>query len=176
MEQTERPASGEPLVLFSHGQESGPWGTKIAYLSNIAARCGYAVDSIDYRGLDQPEDRVALLLRQVEPGVSLVLVGSSMGGYVAARASNTLEVNGLFLLAPAFGLARYGLPTPTWRARRTVIAHGWHDDVVPPGPVIDLARERGADLHMLNDGHRLIDSLPILGLLFEHFLREIQCC
>lgn len=166
----------EPLVVFSHGQESGPWGSKIQFLSGIAARRGFAIRSIDYRGLDDPQDRVALLLEQVPAERPVVLVGSSMGGYVSAKASTALCVSGLFLLAPAFGLARYGLdPQPQWQARRTVIVHGWNDDVVPPEPIIELARARRAALHLLGDGHRLAESLETTGVLFEHFLEQCRC-
>lgn len=166
----------EPLVVFSHGQESGPWGTKIQNLSVVAARRGFEVKSIDYRGLADPEDRLARLREQVDPKRPLVLVGSSMGAYVSARASNELDVTGLFLLAPAFGLDRYGLdPSPKWRARRASIVHGWNDDVVPPEPVISLARERRASLHMLDDDHRLTASLPELCRLFDHFLENCRC-
>lgn len=164
----------EPLVIFSHGQESGPWGSKINYLSSIATRCGFAVESIDYRGLEGPADRIALLRQEVDPERPVILVGSSIGGYVSAKASNDLSITGLFLLAPAFGLARYGLDCqPQWRARHVAIVHGWNDDVVAPEPVIALAQARRAALHMLNDGHRLADSLPELGNLFSHFL---ECC
>lgn len=166
----------EPLVVFSHGQESGPWGTKIQHLSVIAARRGFEVKSIDYRGLDDPEDRLARLREQVDPERPVVLVGSSMGAYVSARASNELNVTGLFLLAPAFGLARYGLdPSPQWHARRVAIVHGWNDDVVPPEPVIALARERRASLLMLDDDHRLSASLPQLCQSFDHFLEHGRC-
>jgi hypothetical protein len=34
-------------VYFSHGKESGPWGSKIKRLAGIAQQKGYAVDSID---------------------------------------------------------------------------------------------------------------------------------
>lgn len=169
-------ATGEPFVVFSHGQESGPWGSKIRHLSGIAARCGFDVRSLDYQGMENPEDRIALLRQQVDPQRPVVLVGSSMGAYVSARASNHLNVTGLFLLAPAFGLSRYGLdPEPQWRAGRTTIVHGWDDDVVPPAPVIALAQARRARLHMLDDGHRLAESLPELGVLFEAFLRQCRC-
>ena len=34
-------------VVFSHGKESGPWGTKIAALADIARAEGYEVESVD---------------------------------------------------------------------------------------------------------------------------------
>jgi hypothetical protein len=37
------------LVVFSHGKESGPWGSKIRTLANVAERLGAQVLSVDYR-------------------------------------------------------------------------------------------------------------------------------
>ena len=35
-------------IIFSHGKESGPWGTKIKRLANVAKRLNCSVESIDY--------------------------------------------------------------------------------------------------------------------------------
>src|SRR5258708_36822475 len=90
-------------VVFSHGKESGPWGSKIKAMAAVVPSHGWAVESVDYRGLDDPGDRVRKLLgvgkELKEP---LVLVGSSMGGHVAAAAAGGLGGHGLVLLAPAF--------------------------------------------------------------------------
>ena len=79
-------ATDKPLVSFAHGKESGPWGTKITALADIARRCGYAVDSPDYSHSHDPRARLQQLLEQQPQGLPLVLAGSSMGGYVAAHA------------------------------------------------------------------------------------------
>ena len=44
----------ELYVCFSHGQESGPWGTKISAMADLARDRGCQVESIDYRGLEWP--------------------------------------------------------------------------------------------------------------------------
>ncbi len=49
-------------VYFSHGKESGPWGTKIKRLADIAEGMGCAVESVDYMNLMNPDLRVELLL------------------------------------------------------------------------------------------------------------------
>jgi len=75
-------------VVFSHGLESGPWGTKISAMSEVAKSEGWHVDSVDYRGVNDPRDRVTRLLsfcRDIRG--DLVLVGSSLGAYVATSAS-----------------------------------------------------------------------------------------
>jgi hypothetical protein len=49
-------------VVFSHGRDSEPWGSKIAAMAEIAREEGYTVESVDYRGNDDPKERMARLL------------------------------------------------------------------------------------------------------------------
>lgn len=51
----------QTLVLFAHGKESGPWGSKIQHLAAIAERLGAQVVSPDYGDLPDPDARVARL-------------------------------------------------------------------------------------------------------------------
>ena len=44
----------QTLVLFAHGKESGPWGSKIKHLAAIAERLGAQVWSPDYGDLPNP--------------------------------------------------------------------------------------------------------------------------
>jgi len=48
--------------------------------------------------------------------------------------------------------------------------HGWHDDIIPPESALRFARSHQAELHLLHDSHRLIDSLPIIEQVFDRFL------
>ena len=52
----------EAYVVFSHGKESGPWGSKIAAMSELARAEGFQVESVDYQGIDDPQARVTRLL------------------------------------------------------------------------------------------------------------------
>ena len=45
-------------VIFSHGQESGPWGTKIRAMAAEVRELGCDADSVDYRGISDPSERV----------------------------------------------------------------------------------------------------------------------
>ena len=65
-----------PAVYFSHGQESGPWGTKILAMSETVKALGCRIESIDYQGIADPTDRVDKLIAACR-GVRepLVLVG-----------------------------------------------------------------------------------------------------
>ncbi len=161
-------------IYFSHGKESGPWGTKIRRLAAVAQRAGWQVTSPDYTATHNPDVRVQLLLDAQPSGEPLVLVGSSMGGYVSAVAAQTLTPAGLFLLAPAIGLPGYAVQTPAPHAGVLEIVHGWGDDVVPPANVLQFARERRATLHLLDDGHRLVNVLPQIETLFAAFLARVE--
>lgn len=158
------------LVCFAHGKESGPWGIKITYLSEIAREKGFSVISPDYTFTFDPEERVARLL-ELAPQArrNLVLVGSSMGGYVSAMACRELKPRALMLLAPALYFPQYN-GEPEACPPETVVVHGWSDDIVPVDRSIRFARARNAALHLLDSGHTLNDQLPILGRLFEHLL------
>jgi alpha/beta superfamily hydrolase len=158
-------------VCFCHGRESGPWGTKIRRLALVAERCGCRVVSCDDRDTQDPQERVRRLLA-VGPGLSrpLVLVGSSMGGYVAAVASASLQPAGLFLLAPAIGLPGYEIAAPSVTAAHVAIVHGWDDTIVPLASVLDFARAQQAALHVLADGHLLHHRLDQVERLFADFL------
>ena len=103
----------------------------------------------------------------------LVLVGSSMGGYVSTVASETLKPDALFLLAPAFYLPGYASQDPVPYATSTFVVHGWGDDVVPSGNSIDFARRQRCALHLLDGDHRLNAALPAIEPLFGLFLQGI---
>lgn len=158
-------------VIFSHGKESGPWGSKIAAMAEVARSEGFEADSVDYRGIDDPTDRVTRLLsfcRDLRG--DLVLVGSSMGGHVATSAAALLRARGLFLLAPAFYMPGHEDETPRPPDCPLTIVHGWQDDVVPVENSIRYARERGATLHIIDADHRMQDQIPLINYLFEYFL------
>lgn len=161
-------------VVFSHGKESGPWGTKIAAMAEVARDLDCKVDSVDYRGMDSASDRVLRLVEHCRSASGpLVLVGSSMGGHVAAAASRELSPEGLFLIAPAFYMPGYEELTPAPVARRIVIVHGWGDETVPVDNSIRWASEAGAELHLLEGDHRLVDKLTEINRLFGWFLGDL---
>jgi pimeloyl-ACP methyl ester carboxylesterase len=162
-------------VVFSHGKESGPWGSKITALAETARSEGYAVESVDYQGIDSPDERVTRLVAACQNlQGELLLVGSSLGGYVSLAAAALLHARAVFLLAPAI----YMEGLPPLRTQKfdcpVAVVHGWRDDVVPVEHSIRFAREQGAALHLLNDGHRLHDSIREIRYLFEYFLIAID--
>ena len=158
-------------VVFSHGQESGPWGRKISALAEVARSEGYEAHSVDYRGIEEPRARVARLVDFCkELAGDLVLVGSSMGGYVAAASASLLHARGVFLMAPAL----YVDGLPQLRAGvldcPTTIVHGWRDEVVPFAHSVRFAEAYHAALHVLESDHRLHNQIRVIQYLFEYFL------
>lgn len=163
-----------PFICFSHGKESGPWGTKIRALADIAREEGWEVESLDYQGIEDPRERVAKLAAFCRGRPApIALAGSSMGGFVAAAVAAELPARGLFLMAPAFyvpGYEQYVPPPPTCPV---TIVHGWRDDVVPWEGSVRYAETARARLALIDGDHRLTANLAELGELFRMFLREL---
>ena len=158
-------------VIFSHGQESGPWGTKIRAMSKCVTNMGCKSDSIDYQGIADPTDRVRKLQQDcAHIQDRLILVGSSMGGHVATAAAESLGAAGLFVLAPAYYVNGYEQLTPEPPPIPTCIVHGWHDDIVPVENSIRFASIRAATLHLVDGGHRLTDNLDEISEYLTQFI------
>jgi alpha-beta hydrolase superfamily lysophospholipase len=161
-------------VIFSHGKESGPWGSKITAMAAVVRDLGHAVESVDHRGVDDPRARVKMLIaaasRVPEP---VVLVGSSMGGHVSAAAACRVRPRALFLLAPAFYMPGFEAYTPQDVACPTAIVHGWRDAIVPVDNSIRWARDHKAALHLLDSDHRLEDRIAAICALLRTFLAEL---
>jgi pimeloyl-ACP methyl ester carboxylesterase len=158
-------------IIFSHGKESGPQGSKILAMSKVAESLGFTCQSIDYRGLEDPMSRVAKcksLVSRLKD--AQILVGSSMGGYVSTAVASELEVRSLFVLAPAFGMSGYpALITPTCPIE---IIHGWRDEVVPVENSIHFAQEASATLHLIDGDHRLTTQIDSICSIFRLFLEN----
>ncbi len=165
----------ENIVYFAHGKESGPWGTKITALAKIARHYGYKVESPDYSSTMDPDERVKMLLA-LKPAAreNLLLVGSSMGGYVSAVASKTLKPKGLFLMAPAFFIKGYKVHDPAPHAQFTLLVHGRKDDLIPPEYSIRYARQHVCQLALVDSDHPLTSALPVIEILFTAFLEKFR--
>lgn len=142
-------------VLFLHGLESGPHGSKY----NTLADAGYNVIAPDCRGnsLKERVDRIIPFLKD-RPYV----VGSSYGGLTAVLAGMAAGVRlpGLVLCAPA--LERNEVPSPGAEnltlVGPTIIIHGTLDDVIPIDVSKRYCARTGATLREVCDDHRLNES------------------
>ena len=161
-------------VIFSHGQDGEPWGSKIVAMADVAKRYRLQVDSVDYRGIADPAIRVNKLLEFCKSKAGpFILVGSSMGGHVAGAVATQVSTRGVFLLAPAFFMPGYEQYTPVPAASRIEIVHGWNDTVVPVENSIRYAQQYKCTLHVLNSDHRLTAQLDEVCALFDAFLARL---
>jgi len=118
-------------VLYLHGFASGPKSNKARNFSQRLEADGAQVAALDLTQGDFEHLTIGSQLRVVEQaaaGEPVALMGSSMGGYLAALyAARHTEVTRLVLLAPAFGFARHWPellgPAAVANWRRT----GWMD-------------------------------------------------
>ena len=165
--------ANEQIIYFAHGQESGPLETKIQRLALVAENLNFKVVSPDYSDIQSDYGRVEKLL-SLQPSASeqLILVGSSMGSWVSLCASEKLKPQGLFLMASAVGIEDLEPNSPRPFADKTLLIHGWNDEVVPVENAINFARNYQVSLHLLPSDHRMIDQLDSLAHIFQNFLHQ----
>lgn len=113
-----------PALIYLHGFASGPSGSKGSYCRAWAEHRRIAFHAPD---LNLPTFEELTVSAQVEVVQSLlgrmkeppVVVGSSLGGLVAAAAVHRgCRVRSLILLAPAFGFGQRRMNGPEWTGYR----------------------------------------------------------
>ena len=131
------PGTG-PLLVFLPGYMSDMTGSKAAALADWAVKHGRAYLRLDYSGCgasggDFLEGSIGrwtadarALIDHVAPGAPVLLVGSSMGGWVALQAGLGLgnRLAGLVLIAPAPDFPDWGLAI-TDADREALTTQGW---------------------------------------------------
>ena len=163
-----------PLIHFVHGKESGPWAKKITRLVEITRDRGLDVAILDYSGVDDPFVRAEKLIAACsDESRPIILVGASMGGWVATAASGEIQSTGLFLLAPAFDLPGYPKIDPGCEGKNIEVIHGWRDDVIPYENSVRFGLKHGCTVHLVDDGHRLSERLDRICEYFSCFLNRL---
>jgi len=159
------------VVIYNHGKDSIPWGEKTIQFAEVAKSYGYAFESPNYQEHSDPDKRVEQLLAMDLSGYDeVVLIGSSMGAYVATAASESIKPTGLFLLAPAFYLPGYRQTEFTPMAEDIRVFHGWQDDIVPPENAFRFCRKHRIRLNLYDTDHRMLSAMPELIDEFSRFL------
>jgi pimeloyl-ACP methyl ester carboxylesterase len=97
-------------ILYLHGFASGPGSSKARFFRERLAAAGANAEVLDLAEGDFEHLTISGQLGVIEravAGEAVALIGSSMGGYLAALyAARHWEVDRVVLLAPAFGFAR----------------------------------------------------------------------
>jgi uncharacterized protein len=117
-------------VLYLHGFASGPGSSKARFFRDRLEAAGATVEIPDLAAGDFEHLTITGqlgVIEQAAAGRAVALMGSSMGGYLAALyAARHPEVTRMVLLAPAFGFARRWPDrlgpnaVEEWRARGTM--------------------------------------------------------
>lgn len=166
------------IAIFSHGKESGPKGDKIRILRQVAEQCGYETISIDYTKCKDACERIDLIKDCIDKNKhkQIVLIGSSMGGYVATVAAGESPLIGLFLLCPALymPIKEYTIQDYLPLTKNIEIVHGWNDEVVPFENSILFGKQTKAVVNFVDDNHRLKKSYSFIENRFKQFLDKIH--
>jgi len=118
-------------ALYLHGFASGPESSKGTFFRQRFAGLGVEVDLPDLSGGDFERltltGQLEIISQRVEERAPAVVIGSSLGGYLAAlyAARHPGRVRALVLLAPGFGFARRWPASLGEEAVRAWRSRGW---------------------------------------------------
>jgi pimeloyl-ACP methyl ester carboxylesterase len=177
-------------VVFAHGLESSPDGTKATYLKESV---GAVSPLLRHLGLAGQVDALEKALKSHRR--RSVLVGSSLGGLAALGVANRApeRISHLVLLAPAVSSWRHedafkeaekqrpGLSHEAVEMARlhipksipTTVIHGMEDDMVAAEDVVALVqRSRGASLILVHDEHQLTGSRKLILSVVNQVARD----
>lgn len=165
----------KPLtVIFSHGKEGSPFGAKSKVIKSSTIQRGQAFKSINYSDCNSVEDRVEKLKTSISNTKgSILLVGSSMGGYVSTVVANELEIDGLFLIAPALYMPDYAIQEYSPRTTHITVRHGWNDEIIPFENSIRFSKGNRTKLELVDDNHRMSKTTVDLKNSFTSFLKSV---
>ena len=153
-------------VLFAHGFEGGPSGSKPTFMREVL---GWDVTApvMSELGWDI-EKQTEVLLRRIDESEYDLVVGSSMGGLAAANASYLRGDSNfrLLLIAPAFGLAESweGLTKQElseWRESRVRRYRGFELDIELGWSFMEAAERMSwpEPRHMTTIVHGILDDV-----------------
>jgi pimeloyl-ACP methyl ester carboxylesterase len=144
-------------IIFIHGLEGSSQGDKATLLRSLFP----GMLTPDFRG--SLEERMHALLEILGKRAGWTLIGSSLGGLMAAlfTCQHPGQVRKLVLLAPALILPEFSAALPAQVDVPTVVYHGTRDTVVPLDPTRRLAEQvfRNLDFRVVDDEHRLFKTM-----------------
>ena len=148
------------MQVFIHGLEGSSQGTKSRYLRQLFPD----LITPDFRG--PLDERMAQLEALVDSRPNLVLIGSSLGGLMAAiyTCQHPERMHQLVLLAPALANDAF-VPFHDCQVEvPTRVYHGTEDEVVPIDPVRTVAQKVFTQLtfETVADDHFLSKTLTMI--------------
>ncbi|MEX0331461.1 MAG: hypothetical protein AB3N64_08575 [Puniceicoccaceae bacterium] len=163
-------------LFIASGGSGDPNSPKIKCLSNVAVQKGIEYILPDWRYLPcDPEPRLKDLEERTDQKFeSLVLAGSSLGGYVCSVYAHKRKVDGLFLLTPILGKDGYKDDSPKPMSEDTVIIAASEDEYTNAKDVIAFAKTINASLHLLSGNHSLENHSEFIAREFGAFIDRIK--
>ena len=140
-------------VIFVHGKESSSRGTKGAFFRDRFPEMIIP----DFAG--DVAIRMASLHKILRDKSGIIMVGSSLGGLMAALYAfqHRDTVKKLILLAPALSRAEFTPYQSETISIPVFIFHGSEDEVIPPEPIQAIAEKvfTHVTFTLVDDDHRL---------------------
>ncbi len=144
-------------ILFLHGLESSPGGSKVKYLESLGHEVlNPALPREDF------EASIDIAQKEYDKNNPDVVVGSSRGGAIAMaiKKENTKTV----LIAPAYKKFKIS-PTHATCSGNDIVLHSICDDVVPIVDSANLVSDYNYSLHVCGADHRMSDPDALKVLL-----------
>jgi predicted alpha/beta hydrolase family esterase len=149
-------------ILFLHGLESKPGGTKARFLKEA----GYEVVN-PALPRDSFDTSVKIAQDIIDVETPDVVIGSSRGGAVG-MSINACGAS-VVLIAPAWKRFLNEQQMQTWDircdAQRTIVLHSRSDDVVPFEDSESLSQRNGVKVLEIGENHRMSDEDALSALL-----------
>jgi len=175
------------MLYYIHGYLSSPDGAKGTLFSNkLQAK------AIQYRDVPPEELVVSDCLEKISEAIgddtSAVLIGSSLGGFLAAKTAQLTHVSKLILINPAIIPPSVDISLIDDMPQRIledmqdeklflstidsdiILLVGTNDDLVPNEWSVEFAKAQEARLHFFHDDHRFSTYLPHLPDIISSFL------
>ncbi|MBN2599306.1 MAG: alpha/beta fold hydrolase [Candidatus Thermoplasmatota archaeon] len=178
------------MLYYLHGYQSSPNGEKATLFKEALQAL-----SIAYRDSSPEELRISDCLHRISEAISndpqVILIGSSLGGFLAASTALTHPtVQHLILFNPAIIPPDIDLTTVQGMPLRILqemqdprlfqekipaaitILRGTLDDVVPDHWVLSFALAQQATIHLYTDDHRFSKNLHRLPKIISELIRK----
>ena len=178
---------GTAVIAHPHPQFGGTMTNKVVQtIARACVQCGWRAVRFNFRGVGasgghydegrgEVDDMLAVVAQTAPADQPLLLAGFSFGGFIAARAIDTLHPQRAIAGAVLVGTAasRFVVPpVPAELHPQTLVVHGEQDDTVPLASVMDWARPQSLPVIVVPGGeHFFHGQLPLLKALVVRHVR-----